>query len=47
MSKVTVYHADGRWFIPSGLTVREVPYALVCDWQKQMEVEVKEVESHD
>jgi hypothetical protein len=46
MSKVTVYHADNRWFIPASDGVREIPYAVVMEWDKAYGIEVKEVEGH-
>lgn len=45
--KVTVYHADNRWFIPSSDGVREIPYAVVMEWDKAYGIEVKEAESYD
>jgi len=47
MSKVTVYHADNRWFIPASNGVREIPYAVVCEWEKAYGLEIREVEQYD
>lgn len=44
---ITVYHAHGRWFIYSGNGVKEIPYGIVAEWQKDCEVIVKEVEQYD
>ena len=48
MSKVTVFHADNRWFIPTSTGVKEIPFAIVCEWEKSGGLEIKEVEhNHD
>lgn len=47
MSKVTVFHADGHWFIPASDGVREIPYAVVMEWDKAYGLEIKEVEQYD
>lgn len=47
MSKVTVFHADGHWFIPVSNGVREIPFAVICEWERAYGIEVKEVEGHD
>ena len=46
MSKVTVIHVNGHWFLPIGDSVREISYALVCEWQQQGEINVLEEESY-
>lgn len=47
MKQVTVYHADNRWFIPVSNGVKEIPFAIVCEWEKSGGLEIKEVEYHD
>ena len=46
MSKVTVIHVNGHWFLPVGDSVREIPYALVYAWQQDSEVKIMEVEHY-
>lgn len=45
--KVTVYHADNRWFIPTSTGVKEIPYAVVREWDIAYGLEIKEVEQYD
>ena len=47
MKQVTVYHAHGRWFIYASNGVKEIPYAIVSEWQRSGELEIKEVEQYD
>lgn len=47
MSKVTVFHINNRFFLPTGDSVREIPFAIVSAWEREgTEVEVKEVEQY-
>lgn len=47
MSKVVVFHDGMRWYVPAGDSMREIPFAEVSEWQRQYEIQVMEVESHD
>ena len=47
MSKVVVFHDGMRWYVPAGDSMREVPYALVSEWQRQYELDIKEVEGYE
>ncbi|MBN8200516.1 hypothetical protein [Bacillus sp. NTK034] len=47
MNAITVFHIHNKYFLPTGDSVREIPFATVMEWQRTgSDVQIKEVEQY-